>query len=131
VAAESVFFVFGLVGALAGYIVGDLQRELRWRRDARANLAQAVDRLTVPHSVPVGVTDRGTDAVGTSPNGNGDSDGGPLRSLGSIRDGQARRRAVSRPDFRDRPGVGLPVGPPRVTNAPSVGRRRFVDYDCG
>lgn len=38
------FFALGLIGALLGYIVGDFQREARYRREARANLARANDR---------------------------------------------------------------------------------------
>lgn len=35
------YFALGLIGLLLGWIAGDFQRELRFRREARANLALA------------------------------------------------------------------------------------------
>lgn len=119
---ESIFFVCGLVGALAGYIVGDFQRELRWRRDARENLRLAVDRL--PVSLPVSVEHSGAVADSDS---DSDRDSGAGRSLGSIRDGQARRRAVSRPNYGAGADPGVRGRRSGGSNAQAVG----VGYDCG
>lgn len=82
------FFAFALIGALVGYIVGDFQRERRYRREAR-------DRA----SLPVANRLRNSRYLGTGAapisgaDGNGDTDG-PAWALRSVRDGAARRRAV-------------------------------------
>lgn len=127
---DSAYFVLGLLGALVGYIVGDFQRELRFRRDARANLARAVERLPGVDRDPDPDPDAyeyvrsGFDNVPVSrSHGDGNPDGGPVRSL----DGQARRRAVSRPDHRVGADPALPRRGGRRATPQAVG----VGYDCG
>lgn len=133
---ESAYFVFALVGALLGYIVGDLQRELRLRGDVRKNLARAVDRGTndVPDVKPVLVPgphlfadSRGdlhvVPVTGTNSHRDGNSSSGGTN--GRYRNGAARRRAVSRPDFRDRSDTGVRGGGVRRT-APQA-----LVHDCG
>lgn len=120
------FFAFAVLGLL-GYIVGDIQREFRYRREARANLAVAVDRLGLDESD----TDRHGNGNGNGQpvayrNGNSDSDFN--RSPGGARR-EARRLAVRGDNY------GLSLGPApagrnfRSSNAASVGKRR-AEIDC-
>jgi hypothetical protein len=109
------FFALGLVGALVGYIVGDFQRQSRYRRDARANLAlanqRAADRANqrANRARNLGtVADSGT-------NGHGDDDGGTF-ALNRVRHGQARRRAIPRDHNGTRSGAHAAGSDPRGTN---------------
>ena len=112
------FFIAALVGSLAGYIVGDAQREIRVRRDARNSLALANGRLDrVSKPVPV---------LGTKPDSDDDRNDG---SLGTVR-GETGRRAIPRPDIRARPGRYVSGSGPRGIDAQAMMSIRPLEFDC-
>jgi hypothetical protein len=114
------FFAFALIGSLVGYIVGDLQRELRYRREARNNLSLAVSRSDVPRH-PDG---HGTGAC-TDSNCDFNGHGG---SLGTARR-EARRAAVRGDNYGLSPSPAPAGRNFRSADAPPLGKRR-LEIDC-
>lgn len=108
------FFAFALIGALVGYIVGDFQRERRYRVEARNRASLAVTNR-VRNSRYVGTV--AAPIAGSDSNGHAD---GPAWALGSVRDGAARRRAVHRNNDGNRPGVAPAGRSSRGADAPPV-----------
>jgi hypothetical protein len=111
------FFAFALIGSLVGYIVGDLQRELRYRRDARNNLALAVSR-----------TNSNSDGDGDSLTGSHSDSNGHGGSLGSARR-EARRAAVRGDNYGLSPSPAPAGRNFRSADAPPLGKRR-LEIDC-
>lgn len=87
------FFALGLLGAFVGYIVGDVQRQRRYRREAIANLALANRRAA----------DRANARAAFNRNGHGH--GGTVPGSDDVQTG---RRAVPRGDNRARVGRHAP-----------------------
>lgn len=108
------FFALGLIGAFAGYIIGDFQRQSRYRRDARANLALANQRAMerAAQRAAHHNRDRRTNTDdGASPGTDDGNDGGTNSGayyIDRARSGAARRRAISRPDHGPRVGRHAP-----------------------
>lgn len=123
------YFAFGLLGLL-GYIVGDFQRQRRYTRDARSNLALANQRAIDRRNSRANVNRNG----GTFANSRGDlfafSDGDDRTD--SEHDGdddgkfyldqyrQAGRRAISRPDYRPRVGSHVAGGDSHVSDEAAI-----------
>lgn len=107
---DSAYFVFGLLGLFAGYVVGDVQREYRWRGDAKRLRALAVEPLPGDgHPYP-------------NPYANGDGGGD-----GSNRNGQARRLAVHGDNHRTRSAARVRGGDLRQSAPASL----MAGHDCG
>jgi hypothetical protein len=117
------FFAFAILGAFVGYIVGDFQRERRYRREARANLALSVSRSN----------DRAAQraaAARTVPGSNGDDNGdGPAFALSNARYAQARRRAVRGDNNGPRVGAHAVGRDLRSTDAPPLVPAGGFDFD--
>lgn len=119
------FFAFALIGALVGYIVGDFQRERRYRRQARANLALANKRANdrraqrARHSVAFPVSDSDSDS-------NGD---GPAFALATARHSEARRRAIRGDNNRAGSGAVPAGGDLRGADAATLVPAGGFDFD--
>lgn len=117
--ALPVFFVCGVFGGLVGFVLGRLQRELRWRRESRANLKLSLGRSNA-NTDTNGHVNRLPVTLAVSDDDNDDNDYGFNRETG--------RRAIPRTDVRYRPGSRLPERSARRSNAAPVART--FDYDC-
>lgn len=102
------FFAFGVLGAFLGYILGDFQRQSRYRRDARANLALANERAAARANQRANRA-RGNvyaDSRGDlhSITGADDDGDGAAFALDRVRNGETGRRAIPRTEHRPRAG---------------------------
>lgn len=118
------FFAFGVLGAFLGYILGDFQRQLRYRRDARANLALANQRAADRANQRA---NRARGNVYADSRGNlhsiaaADDDGdGATFALDRVRNRETGRRAIPRNNDGPRPGNHVAGGDFRSTDAASV-----------
>lgn len=101
-------YAFGFTGLLwggVGYLLGRIQRELRYRRDAAANLARANERTNqrrnaraYANRITVADDDDGTDTGTDSDSDSSSHDTGTGAGID-----QTRRRTVHRAHRRDRP----------------------------
>jgi hypothetical protein len=105
----SPFAVAGILFGVAGFVLGRLQREFRYQREARDNLAIAVAR-TDANQLPVAVS---------VPDDDDNDDGTQHRSVG--------RRAIPRTDVRARPGRYAAGRNTRSADASPV---RVLEFDC-
>lgn len=126
------FFAFGVLGAFLGYILGDFQRQSRYRRDARANLALANERAAARANQRAnrarninGGTFAGTD-VGTNPDDDGN---GAAFALNRVRNGETGRRAIPRADYRPRVGSHAAGGDSGVKHETPVMAGAGFDFD--
>jgi hypothetical protein len=133
-------FAFGFSGlgfGLAGFTFGRIQRELRYRRDSRRNLALANSRADARARAVRSGIDLGTDndresfpfgVSFTDSDSDSDSDS-PGGTLGPVHSSPGRR-AILGTDGRSRPRryvAGRTLDFPN--EAALVGSRRAVEYD--
>lgn len=110
----------GIAWGIAGYIVGRVQREIRYRRDAAANLARAVARTNErrnARAVAVRVSDSGSNSDGDS---DGDTGTGP-------RIAETGRRTIYGDNDRVRTGPAAARGARRRSNEAAL---VLSGHDC-
>lgn len=120
------FFAFAVLGGALGWFLGDFQRQARYRRDARANLALSKQRSDDRAKQRAdALRNLGTD---TTANSDGHDDGAAF-ALANARHAQARRRAVRGDNLGPRPGAHAVGRDTRSADAPPLVPVGGGDFD--